>query len=260
MRARWEALHAGLAHSVRTLHAETAFTTIQRHHPRFEDAVAVVDYLTNRDGDRDEKDAILGTLATLVHRREAHRLAGALLWLGLWPGLDAVFRRRARLRSSPGASDELVSELTDAFTREVASLDLSRVSRVAATLVRSTERRLLLAGSRAAQELPLADVGDDEALAVPSPGARESRLGLPTGRSPEDDVAALRARLERVVGADAELLVSVAVLGETQGEAGTRLGLSAAAARKRFQRALARARPRLALSLSLSHSAPRFGV
>jgi hypothetical protein len=45
-----------------------------------------------RSGDLDEKDRVLGTLVTLVQRREHHELAAALLWLGLWPGLDAVDR------------------------------------------------------------------------------------------------------------------------------------------------------------------------
>lgn len=262
MRARWEALHAGLAHSVRTLHAKATFSTLKlKHHQRpglarFADPVALVDHLTSRDGDRDEKDAVLGTLATLVYRREAHELAGALLWLSLWPGLDAVFRRR--LRRSPGAQDELISDLTDAFTQEVTALDLSRVRRVAATLVRSTERRLLQAASRASKEQAFVDLSDDEALGVPAPAPHESRLGLSPGRTPDEDMAALRVRLERVVGGDAELLVAVAVLGETQGEAGARLGVSAPAARKRFQRALARVRTRLAPSLS--HSSPKTGV
>ncbi|MFN7702522.1 MAG: hypothetical protein ACK5U8_31860, partial [Deltaproteobacteria bacterium] len=51
---------------------------------------------------------------------------------------------------------------------------------------------------------------------------------------------------------DAELLLAVLVLDETQREAGERLGLTHDAARKRFQRALGRLREHLATSLSHS--------
>ena len=68
----------------------------------------------------------------------------------------------------------------------------------------------------------------------------------------DEDVAVLRAWLEPIVGADAELLLAVLVLDETQREAGERLGLTHDAARKRFQRALGRLREHLATSLSHS--------
>jgi DNA-directed RNA polymerase specialized sigma24 family protein len=68
----------------------------------------------------------------------------------------------------------------------------------------------------------------------------------------DEDVAVLRAWLQPIVGPDAELLLAVLVLDETQREAGERLGLTHDAARKRFQRALGRLREHLATSLSHS--------
>jgi len=48
--------------------------------------------------------------------------------------------------------------------------------------------------------------------------------------------------LASLIGADAELVIAVAVLGELQNEAAARLAVSADAARKRYQRAVARLR------------------
>ena len=92
-------------------------------------------------GDLDEKDRLLGVLVTLVQRREHHELVSGLLWLGLWPGLDAVYRRRQR--NFRGQPEELIAELADAFTGIIERLDLEVVHRVAATLVRSTARDLI---------------------------------------------------------------------------------------------------------------------
>ena len=259
MRASWEALHAGLARSVRSLQADTAFTTIKQQYPAFErfaEPGAVVAYLTSRLGDRDDKDALLGVLATLVQQGEHKELAAPLLWLGLWPGLDAIHRRRTR--HFLDAPDDLVSEIADALTHEIAALDLTAVTRVAATLVRSTERRVLEGRARVWTETStVTPMGEVWALDEPPPACRESRLGLLPTVDVDEDLALLRAWLEPVVGEDAELVLAVLVLEETQREAGARLGLSHDAARKRFQRAFARLREHVARSLSQSGSETR---
>jgi DNA-directed RNA polymerase specialized sigma24 family protein len=59
-----------------------------------------------------------------------------------------------------------------------------------------------------------------------------------------------RALLTAAAGKDADLLFLVLVLGEEQAEAASALELSAAAARKRFSRALPKARVRLHRMLS----------
>jgi RNA polymerase sigma-70 factor (ECF subfamily) len=252
MRASWEALHAGLARSVRSLKADIAFNDLQQRHvelARFAEPGAVVAYLASKLGDRDEKDRILGVLATLVQRGEHSELAAALLWLGLWPGLDAVYRRRTRhFLDGP---DELVSEIAGALTHEVAELDLRAVRRVAATLVRSTERRVLEGRAREwAETNTVTPMGEVWALDDPSPTCRDSILGLPPTLSLDEDLAHLRAWLEPIVGEDCELVLAVLVLEETQREAGARLGLTHEAARKRFQRAFARLRRHTAQALS----------
>jgi hypothetical protein len=114
MRARWEALHAALDRSVRTLQAEQSFQQARPSTPRsrgFDQRGEVVEYLASKGGDGDEKDRLLAVLVTIVQRREHHELASGLLWLGLWPGLDAVYRRRQR--NFRGQPDELIAELAD---------------------------------------------------------------------------------------------------------------------------------------------------
>jgi DNA-directed RNA polymerase specialized sigma24 family protein len=267
MRASWEALHAGLDRSVRTLQADQAFQQAKQLHPAlagFDEPKKLVAHLTSKAGDLDEKDRILGTLVTLVQRREHHEVASALLWLGLWPGLDAVYRRRLRhFRDQP---DELVAELAEAFTALVERLDLTAVHRVAATLVRSTERDVMDHRKRRWAEVnhglegeanePLRDLEGGIFSASWFDKASLQRWAASDHDLPslsfDEDVAVLRAWLEPIVGADAELLLAVLVLDETQREAGERLGLTHDAARKRFQRALGRLREHLATSLSHS--------
>ena len=114
-------------------------------------------------------------------------------------------------------------------------LDLSRVDRIAATLLMNLER-----------DLRRRLVGEAKVAAGPLP-VEELVDGL--GASPLftcGSEAAGRALLARDVqlclGDDADLVLRVAVDGETQAEAADALGITHDAARKRYQRALARLR------------------
>jgi RNA polymerase sigma-70 factor (ECF subfamily) len=267
MRASWEALHESLAHSIRTLQADQAFTRAKTRHESFRafpEPGALVSFLTSKEGDLDEKDRILAVLVTMAQRREERAVASSLLWLGLWPGLDAAYRRRIKHFAS--RPEELVSEIADVFAAQVERLNFETVSRVAATLVRSTERDVMerrrkvwAEGARIREDKAHPRAFDDfiqdtHVGKVPvdhwTAPQETSVLGLLPGVGFDHDVAALRACLEPIVGEDAELLVAVLVLEETQREAGERLGLSHDAARKRFQRALVRVRQHLAGSVS----------
>jgi len=221
MRSGWEALHASLARSIRTLKSNQAFAKAKAKHAalkRFADPGALVAFLVGSRDELDVKDDLLATLVTMVQRRKEAALATSLLWLGLWPGLDAIFRRR--FRHFRGAPEELVSGLGAAFTEIVERLDLGRVHRVAATLVRSTERQLMDQCRRKWAEPVTVEL--DERLV--SSGGDGSGL-LDAQRLPLSDE-------------DVELLAAVLLLGESQREAGRRLGLTHDAARKRFQRLL----------------------
>lgn len=267
MRASWQALHAGLDRSVRTLKSEQSFQAAKAQHPvlaGFDDAEKVVAHLVTWGGDGDEKDRLLAALVTMVQGREHHELASALLWLGLWPGLSGIFGRR--VRHFEREHDELIAEIARAFTELVERLDLTSVQRVAATLVRSTERDVMDRKKRAWAEPKTRrdDGGDHDADGDPFDVSRfdapslerwveresGSALGLTPGLSFDEDVAVLRAWLEPVVGEDAELLIAVLVEGESRREVGERLGLATDSGRKRVQRAVGRLKKHLAKSLS----------
>src|SRR5262245_7311609 len=149
MCSEWEALHEGLVRSIATKEAERRFQALKRWAPttaRFLAAPALVDYLAHAGGDLDEKDRIIMELALAARAGSAATLATALLLLGLWPGLDAVFAHQAPFyRRHIG---ELAAEIVARFTDQVRRLDPARVRRVAATLVRSTQRDVVRARLR----------------------------------------------------------------------------------------------------------------
>lgn len=246
MRAHWEALHESLARAVRTLEAARKFTETRKKEARlarFTDAISLLAYLNAKDGDLDEKDAIYVALVEHVQARgDNAELAMSLAWLGLWPALDAIFRRQ--LRHHRDAPEELVSELATCFTAQVRRADLSRITRPAATLTRNTERDVR--DHRVAaweDEAHRAELEEEHDLDVVLP-REPSELGLPADLTVDEEIAALRALLVAVVGADADLVIGAAIYGDSQHELAERLGLTHEAARKRFQRALARLRSR----------------
>ncbi len=264
MRVTWEALKESLVRSIGTLGARKQYEAMRarrRVPQRFADAGALLAYLNEPGGDLDEKDDIYGVLIDATRARGVDaELAVALIWLGLWPGLDAVYRRR--LRDFIKKPDELVSEIGTRFIAFVQGADLDRINRVAATLVLNVERDVFEGLKRKwADEARRADLtpeddddqDDDDTgdrrEARASPVLRtggESVLGQPPRLDPDEDVRALRDILADIVGDDADLVIGAAVYGESQREVGERLGLSHDAARKRFQRAMARIRAHFA--------------
>lgn len=181
MRARWEALHEALVRFMSTLAADRQFLharSVTHELARFDSAAGLLEVLTSRDGDLDEKDAIYVALVRAVQERVAwSSFAMHALWCGLWPGLDAVYRRR--LHGFGGEADELTSAMSSTFTTLVGRLALHRVRRVAATLIRSTERDLMEHRRRQVILVPrehLEDVDEVEAIET-SPRCWGSSLG-----------------------------------------------------------------------------------
>ncbi|HHH31714.1 MAG TPA: hypothetical protein ENK57_25655 [Polyangiaceae bacterium] len=261
MRTQWEALHRDLVRSVNTLTARKSFERVRqtrRALRRFTAPGVLIEHL-HRGDDRDEKDRIYAALVELLQAGgDEAEVASTLLWLGLWPALDAIYRRR--LRHFLNEPEALVSEIGARFTRVIHRADLRRINRVAATLTRNVNRDIGDALKRAWAEqarradLPREDLDDDhEGSTGDRRRARRSErlrtrgvsdLGLPPSLDPDDDVRALRTVLVEIVGGDAELVIGVAIHGESQRELGQRLGLSHEATRKRYQRAVARIRER----------------
>jgi RNA polymerase sigma-70 factor (ECF subfamily) len=210
---------------------------------RFRGPAQVAAFVARDGSDLGERDRVLRCLVQEVSSKgTARRIAHVLLLVGLWPGLDAIFRKRRHLLR--GEIDDLEIEIIDHFTAQVQRVNLRRVACLAATLVLNTEREIVDARIR---ERTMA-AGSDTAMAeaIPAPPPRDpppaSRFGLPQDQSDAEDVAALRRWLERAVGRDADLVVDAVIHRRSRLELAAALGISHAAARKRLERALTRAR------------------
>jgi hypothetical protein len=245
VRARWESLHAALIRSVTTLPAATQYQTLRRGEPildRFGDVEALLTYLASKRGDRDDKDQIYAALVRAVQSRApCARVAGELAWCGLWPALDRIYRRRLYLGEE---ADELTQLIWLAFTELMSRVDLAHVQRIAATLVRSTDRDVGLSRLRLVRDVASASAAPtmDATAAIREPAKATSDDRVTSNLSSAGELADLRAQLVPLVGADADLIIAVLVREVDAHEAAARAGLTYAAARKRVQRAVLRIR------------------
>lgn len=241
MRGLWHALHGHLIRSSETLRFHRQFREMQQSSQllrRFPDPVALLDHLHAPGGDSEERNAILKRLVATAQDCPSD-MPVTLLLLALWPGLDAVHRRLSRhYRQNP---EELVSEISERATRGIRGLDLDRVTWIAASLVRNTERDIRRALKAGWAEAACRGEMPEEIPAAGPP----STLGLTDGLDADEAACALARQVRGWIGPDADLVIGVAVLGERQHEAGERLGIGPAAARKRYQRAVRRVRLRL---------------
>nr|WP_216612974.1 sigma-70 family RNA polymerase sigma factor [Myxococcus xanthus] len=207
----------------------------------FEEPEALVSFLTAREGDSHVKDGLLAGLVTLVQMGTAASFFVAVLWLGLWPGLDSVYRRCLRRTEYPPA--EVVSSVAASFMALVARVNLSGVQRVAGTLVRGTERDVLKTWRKELAEqrrrARLESLTDVEAGA---PSVQWLTPFISRARSFNAEVEELRAWLIPLTGEDTDLVVSLIVREEDAVEVAASLGVSPETARKRVRRALVRLR------------------
>lgn len=249
MRAPWEALHAGLDRSVRTVKANQVFEEIRRGSAalgRFVDVTSLLVHLTSKEGDLTEKNRIYGALVGAAQGGGAGgQLAISIAMLGLWPGLDRTFRRSIAFvdaETPEAAAVELTAEISERFTILVGDTDLGKVNRVAASLVRGTFRDVLEARHQQWRDASRrGEMPEDDKIAGP-PLREPSDLGLAPGHAGDEELGAVRRWLETVIGRDSELVMAVVVEGDNQREAADRIGLTHEAARKRFQTAMRRLR------------------
>ena len=225
--------------------AVRSFQELQRRRTAlepFEGPAAAAAFLARKGSSLVERDRILRSLVEEATKGSARRIALALLLLGLWPGLDSIFRKRSPMFRPQAQDIEL--DIIDHFTAQVQRINLGRVSCLAATLVLNTEREVvdtrLRERARAARS---AAVTPDAIAAPPEDDPPPASLfGLPCDQSDAEDIAALHGWLLRAVGRDADLVVDAVIHGRSRLELAASLGISHAAARKRLERALAPAR------------------
>ena len=229
----WHEIFENLMQSSSTLGFQREFNVIRRSHKNlagYREPAAVLDALHRGSGDHEVKNRILVSFVTASQLESGGSdCALTLMLLALWPGLDAIFWRSKR--RCLGHADELPSEILSRVTEAIRCLDLSRVNRIAATILRNVERDIMRAHQRdASHQRQHADIDPDEVWTgkfMQEPAASPERL--------EDEIT-------RIIGVDAKIVLRVAVDGFSQAEVAVELGLSNAASRKRYQRATRRLR------------------
>jgi len=232
----WHEIRDYLMHSSTTLSFQRAFDVMRRtQHPlvAFRDPAAVLDALHRGSGDPDQKNRILTALIKAAQAEDrSSDCALAIILLALWPGLDAVRRRLTWRRV--GTAEDITADILARATETICRLDLARVTWIAATVLRNTERDMIRARQQEqAREYAASDVDPDDVRADE------------TGRQVAPEHMRLKTDIEKLIGADFFLIVRVAVQGFTQAEVAAELGISEEAARKRYQRAMRKLRDAL---------------
>jgi RNA polymerase sigma-70 factor (ECF subfamily) len=242
MRSHWEALRAGLLRSIVGPEARIVFERLRRELAAlapFSTTTSLVDAFAGSD-DLERKGAVLGALVRAAHEPWSRRLAQSLLLLILWPALDGLFLRHLRFfRSRP---QDLVSELALHFSVAVSRIDLRRVTCLTATLVRNTERNLVYHHRLERATAKLAVELTPEAATTPAPDPATLVFRPRKGEPSAESTVAIRAWLERALGAEADLVMDAVIYGKSGPDIAASLGVSHAAARKRIERALTKAR------------------
>lgn len=243
MRARWHAIHAQLLRALDKHTTHTGFQETRRRHAclePFPDPAALLDHQHDQRRGCAAQNAVLAALVCEAQgKTTTSDVALLLVVLALWPGLDAIYRRRLRhFRDEP---DVLASEIHVRVTGQIRGLDLDRVTRIAATILRNIDRDIgrTLQAEWQRSRLTVPIDGDTATRMTVERGDQSSIAGSASDHS--DAIAALAMLPEP----DAALVVDVAVIGRTQREAAERHALSHAAARKRYRRSLARLRREL---------------
>lgn len=236
MHFSWHQVHDHLLRDFSTLGFQQGFAAIRRQHPAlscFIDPAGLLDALHHGAASADEKNDLLRALIEAAQADgRAADCALLLMLLALWPGLDAVYWRSRR--RGAGSDGDVSSEVLARATEAIRCLDLGRVRWIAATMLQNIERDLFRTRRREIS------IGNRNTELDPDKCA----AGL-ISSEPEVSPERLYRELVRIVGADAALVMRVAIDGVSQAEMAAEFSLTAAAARKRYQRALSRARDRL---------------
>lgn len=232
----WHELRNRMVHSASSLKFQRGFDSIRSRQAAlapFRDPVALLTTLHLGPGNADQKNLILTALIEVAQGDgSTSDCALTILLLALWPGLDRIRRRSIWRRL--GTADEVASDLLARTTEAVRSLDLGRVNRIAATVLRNIERDMIRARKR--------EITHAESVSDIEPDSVPAEL---IGHQPTAEDAHLQGDLRKLIGADALLVIRVAIEGFSQLEAARELGLTEAAARKRYQRAMRRLRDAL---------------
>ena len=235
MQSSWETLRERLRRSVSTLRSQQEFDGARRRRAnleRFPDPASLLDFLGERHEDLDAVDDIYAALIREVQDDAgAQQTAMALLWLGLWPGLDAAYHHLQRLfdRDEHGLVDAIIG----VFTCQIDKANLSGISRLAATLVMNTRRDVRGRRLRDLKdEVRRPDIPADDALGGPDEGDELERQDL-------------RARMLAAAGPYRPLLEAIIFRDLDVKAAAVELGIPYRVALEQYARLLERLRTAL---------------
>ena len=138
----WHEIRDHLMQSASTLGFQRHFEQLGLDQPalrRFVDPAAVLEYLHRSSDAPEHKNDVLAALILAAQAASpAGRCAQTVLLLALWPGLDGVRRRLIwRWKRPP---EDIAADVMATACNAIAVMTLSRVNRVAATLLRNVER------------------------------------------------------------------------------------------------------------------------
>jgi RNA polymerase sigma-70 factor (ECF subfamily) len=227
----WHEIRDHLTASSSTFSFQRSFDAVRRAQAAlapFRDPAALLDGLHRTPGDPPRKNLILAALVRAAQGDgPASDCALTVLLLALWPGLDAIRHRSIWRRI--GTADEIASDVLARTTEAARSLDLGRVTWIAATVLRNVERDMIRVRQREQARERLASGADPDEFE----DSGDSGIGA-------DGYAWLNSAVRKLLGDDALLVIRVAVEGFSQAEVAAELELTEAAARKRYQRAMRR--------------------
>ena len=233
MTSTWHGIRDHLVRSSSMLEFQRNFQTIRGSSKAlkpFRDPAALLDALHHSKATSDRKNVLLTALvAASQSEGAAADTALTVMLLALWPAFDAV--RRRSLSRRQGTVDDITSEVLARATTAIRGLDLQRVTWIAATIQRNIERDMIRARQREA--LWEREIAEEYRTTRESSLSDTPALGSQT---------LFRKDLVELIGADAALVIRVAIDGFTQAEAAAELGIPMEAARKRYQRAMKRLR------------------
>lgn len=233
MTSTWHGIRDHLVRSSSTLEFKRNFQFIRGSSKTlapYRDPAALLDTLHHSKATSGHKNALLTALvAASQSEGTAADTALTVMLLALWPALDAV--RRRSLSRRLGTVEDITSEVLARATTAIRDLDLQRVTWIAATIQRNIERDMI----RTRQREALWDREIAEEYRI-------TRENIPSDAPGVGSQTLLSKDLVELIGADAALVIRVAIDGFTQAEAAAELGIPMEAARKRFQRAMKRLR------------------
>jgi RNA polymerase sigma factor (sigma-70 family) len=236
MSIAWHEIRDHLVRSSSTLEFQRNFQTIRGSSKAltpFRDHAALLDALHHGKASSSCKNAQLTALVAASQIKGAVAdTALTVMLLALWPAFDTV--RRRSLSRRLGTVDDITSEVLARATTAIRDLDLQRVTWIAATIQRNIERDIIRA--RKHEVLWDREIGKDY---------RATREDSVSDAPAASSKILLRNDLRKLIGADAVLVIRIAIDGFTQAEAAADLGIPMEAARKRYQRAIRRLREAL---------------